>query len=237
VLAAAACAFVVAHLGADVSPTPDWTISNGISRAVIRGDTIYVGGAFAQLYSPSTSQDQFYDFVTGQVRADCARSTSLQRPLSGYPDNQGGLLVPVVIGDSFADVNGVFTPPDGTTLARIADTCRWDRQFAAPAIDPHVPTDLTIGVPARAGNIVVTTNAVIGPDLISLQARGSGVRCLYRRAPRVSVLSGPLGGGRARRQGLKNHRARADVRSRRLHPRRVEPVHARADRDVGGARG
>ena len=172
-LAAAACALVVAHLGADVSPTPDWTIANGIARAAIRGDTIYVGGAFTQLYSPSTSEDQFYDFVTGQVRADCARSTNAQRPLSGYPDNQGGLLVPVLEGDTFADVNGAFTPPDGTTLARIADTCLWDRQFAAPAIDPQVPTDLTIGVPARAGNIVVTSNAVIGPDLISLRAQAA----------------------------------------------------------------
>ena len=151
VLAAAACALVVAHLGADVSPTPDWTIANGIARAAIRGDTIYVGGAFTQLYSPSTSEDQFYDFVTGQVRADCARSTNAQRPLSGYPDNQGGLLVPVLEGDTFADVNGAFTPPDGTTLARIADTCLWDRQFAAPAIDPQVPTDLTIGVSGIAG--------------------------------------------------------------------------------------
>lgn len=186
VLAAAACAFVVARLGADVSPASDWTIANGISRAEIRGDTIYVGGTFTQLFSPSTTQDQFYDFVTGQVRADCARSTGPQRPLSGFPDNQGGLLVPVLPGDTFADVNGAFTPPDGTTLVRIADTCLWDRQFAAPAIDPQVPTDLTIGVPARAGNIVVTTNAVLGPDFITLRAQAAafdastGARLAYQ---------------------------------------------------------
>jgi hypothetical protein len=173
VLAAGACAFVVARLGADVASMPDWTLANGIARAEIRGNTVYVGGAFTQLFTPSTTQDQFYDFVTGQVRADCARSTSNQRPLSGYPDNQGGLLVPVLPEDTFADVNGVFTPPDGTTLVRIADTCLWDRLFAAPAIDPQVPSDLTIGAPARAGNIVVMTNAVLGPDFITLRAQAA----------------------------------------------------------------
>lgn len=165
------CAVVVAGLGADVAPTPSWTISNGITAAVVRGNTIYAGGVFTQLYSPSTAQEQFYDFVTGQVRTDCARSTG--RPLSGYPDNQGGLLVPVVSGDAFADVNGAFTPVDGTTLVRIADTCLWDRQFAAPAIDPQSPTDLSIGPPARAGGVVVATNAVLAPDLVSLRAQAA----------------------------------------------------------------
>jgi hypothetical protein len=186
VLAAAACAFVVARLGADISATPDWTIANGITRAEIRGDTVYVGGTFTQLFSPAITEDQFYDFVTGQVRADCARSTSAQRPLSGFLDNRGGLLVPVLPGDTFADVNGAFSLPEGTTLARIADTCLWDRQFAAPAIDPQVPADLSIGVPARAGNIVVTTNAVLGPDLITLRAQAAafdattGARLAYQ---------------------------------------------------------
>ena len=172
-LAALVGGLAVARLGADVAATPSWTISNGISAAVVHGNTVYAGGSFTQLYSPSTSQDQFYDFVTGAVRTDCARSTGPRRPLSGYQDNRGGLLVPVVTGDTFADVNGEFVPPGGTTVVRIADTCLWDRQFAAPAIDPQVPSDLTIGVPARAGNFVVATNAVIGPDFLTLRAQAA----------------------------------------------------------------
>ncbi len=175
---------VVARLGADVALTPSWTISDGITAAVVRGNTIYAGGVFTQLYSPSTAPEQFYDFVTGQVRPDCARST--QRPLSGFPDNQGGLLVPVVFGDSFADVNGPFPLADDITLVRIADTCLWDRQFAALSIDPQAPTDLTIGTPARVGGLVVATNAVLGPDLISLRAQAAafdattGARVAYQ---------------------------------------------------------
>ncbi len=185
-LAALVGGLAVARLGADVAATPSWTISNGISAAVVHGNTVYAGGSFTQLYSPSTSQDQFYDFVTGAVRTDCARSTGPQRPLSGYPDNRGGLLVPVVTGDTFADVNGEFVPPGGTTVVRIADSCLWDRQFAAPAIDPQVPTDLTIGAPARAGNFVVATNAVIGPDFLTLRAQAAsfdaatGTRLAYQ---------------------------------------------------------
>ncbi len=185
VLAAALGAVIVAGLGADVAPTPSWTVSNGITATAARGNTIYAGGSFTQLYSPSTAQEQFYDFVTGQVRADCARSEA-PRPLSGFPDNRGGLLVPVAAGDAFGDVNGAFVPPDGTTIVRIAETCMWDRQFAAPAIDPQVPGDLTIGPPARAGNFVVATNAVIGPDLLTLRAQASsfdaatGTRLAYQ---------------------------------------------------------
>jgi len=195
-LAAAVCALVVARVGADVAQAPAWTISNGIAAAVVRGNTIYAGGSFAQLFSPSTSQDQFYDLVTGQVRAECARST--QRPLTGVTDNQGGLLVPVVAGDVFADVNGPFTPPDGTTLVRIADTCLWERQFAAPSVDPQVPTDLTIGLPARVGGVVVATNAVLSPDLISLRAQAAafdvttGARVGYQFYPGRSEV-GVLG--------------------------------------------
>ncbi len=185
-LTAALCAVVGSRLWADVAASPSWRIANGITAAAVRGDVIYAGGAFTQLYSPSTSEEQFYDFVTGQVRTDCARSTGAQRPLNGFPDNRGGLLVPLAAGDEFADVNGAFVPPAGTTIVRIADTCLWDRQFAAPAIDPQVPGDFTIGTPAQAGNLVVATNAVIGPDLLTLRAQAaafdatSGARLAYQ---------------------------------------------------------
>ncbi len=51
----------------------------------------------------------------------------------------------------------------GTTIVRIGDDCLWDRQFAAPAIDPANPDDLTIGLPVRVGNVVLASNAVLGP--------------------------------------------------------------------------
>ena len=67
------------------------------------------------------------------------------------PDGRGGLLVVVQSGDAFADGNGAFVPPGGTTIVRIGDDCLWDRAFAAPSIDPAAPADLTIGVPVRVG--------------------------------------------------------------------------------------
>lgn len=184
-IAVTVCALVVAHPAADVAPAPAWKVASGVTAAVVRGNTVYAGGAFTQLFSPATSEDQFYDFVTGQVRADCARSTT-PRALTGVPDNRGGLLVVAQAADVFADVNGSFVPPDGTTIVRIAETCLWDRQFAAPAIDAFNPDDLTVGQPARAGNIVVATNAVIGPDLLFLRAQaaafdaGTGARLNYQ---------------------------------------------------------
>lgn len=185
VTVAALAAVGTATLLADVAPTPTWRLASGVTAAAVRGDTMVVGGTFTQLFTPSSSQNQFYDFVTGQVRTDCARSTDPDRALSGVPDNRGGLLVSVHEDDTFADVNGDFVPPDGTTIVRIAETCLWDRQFAAPAIDPLAPSNLTIGTPARVGNVVVATNAVIGPDFITLRAQAaafdatSGARLRY----------------------------------------------------------
>ena len=150
-------------VGADVAATPAWRVNGGISTALLRGGLVYVGGAFTQLHTPSTSEDQFYDLVTGQVRAHCARSTTT-RPLGGTPDGRGGLLVSVRPDDAFADVNGEFVPPPGTTIARIGDDCLWDRVFAAPSIDPATPGDLTIGLPVRVGGVVLASNSVVGPD-------------------------------------------------------------------------
>lgn len=147
---------------ADVTATPAWQLNGGITTAHLRGGLVYVGGTFTQLYSPSTTEDQFYDFVTGQVLPQCARSTTA-RALSGNPDGRGGLLVTMREDDAFADAGGAFTPPPGTVIVRIGDDCLWDRQFAAPAIDPDNPGDLTIGLPVRVGNVVLASNAVLGP--------------------------------------------------------------------------
>ena len=168
--AAVAVAVIAAALGAaalraDVAATPAWRLSGAVATALFHGDTVYLGGTFTQLYTPSSSQDQFYDPVTAQVRPQCARSTSDTRGLSGVPDGRGGLLLVVRSGDAFADGNGAFVPPEGTTIVRIGDDCLWDRAFAAPSIDPAAPADLTIGVPVPVGGLILASNSVIGPDL------------------------------------------------------------------------
>lgn len=171
---------------ADVDPAPAWRLGDAIATTAIHGERIYVGGPFSQLYTPSTTEEQFYDLVTAQVRADCARSTNASRPLGGVPDGVGGLLVPVQDGDTFADVNGPFAPPAGTTLVRVAETCLWDRPFVAPVIDPAAPDDATIGRPARVGDTVVLTNAVYVPELLQLRAQAAsfdarnGARLAFR---------------------------------------------------------
>ncbi len=154
-----------AALRADVAPAPTWRLSGAVTTALPHGDLVYVGGTFTQLFTPSTSQDQFYDPVTAQPRPQCARSTSDTQGLSGVPDGRGGLLVVVRSGDGFADGNGAFAPPGGTTIVRIGDDCLWDRAFAAPSIDPAAPTDLTVGVPVPVGGRILAANSVIGPDL------------------------------------------------------------------------
>lgn len=158
---------------ADVAPAPAWRLGDGIAATAIQGERIYVGGPFSQLYTPSETEEQFYDLVTAQVRADCARSTNTSRTLNGVPDGRGGLLVPVAEDDTFADAAGPFAPPDGTTLVRIAETCLWDRAFAAGVIDQGAPDNLTIGRPARVGDTVVLTNTVYVPDRLQLRAQAA----------------------------------------------------------------
>lgn len=158
---------------ADVASSPAWRLGDGISVTAIQGERIYVGGPFSQLYTPSATEAQFYDLVTAQVRPDCARSTNSSRTLNGVPDGRGGLLVPVAEDDAFADVNGVFAPPEGTTVVRIADTCLWDRAFAAGVVDAGVPEDRTIGRPARVSDTVVLTNTVYVPDRLQLRAQAA----------------------------------------------------------------
>jgi hypothetical protein len=160
-----AAALGAVGLVADVAPAPDWRLTGSVSTALLQGETIYLGGQFTQLSTPSSSQDQFYDPVTAQVRAQCARSTSASRGVSGVPDGRGGLLVVTQSGDAFVDANGPFSPPSGTTIVRIGDDCLWDRAFATPSIDPSAPDDLSIGIPVPVGTRILAANAVIGPDL------------------------------------------------------------------------
>lgn len=197
VVALALAVAVIAHPRADLPAAPAWRLADGITTALPVGDTVYVGGTFTELFTPSTSENQFYDLASGQPRAECARSTSPDRALAGYPDGRGGLLVPVQVGDTFADDAGAFTPPTDTTIVRITEACRWDRQFAAEAIDPSTPGDLTIGVPARVGGLVLTSNAVVGPDLflraqVASFAAGTGRRVNYQFYPGKSEI-GVLG--------------------------------------------
>ena len=151
-------------LRADVEVEPAWRLSGAVTAAVLHGDTIYIGGSFTQLFTPSTVQDQFYDASTAQPRTQCARSTNPSRGLAGVPDGRGGLLVTLQSGDAFADGNGAFAPPAGTTFVRIGDDCFWDRAFAAPAIDPANPGDLSIGIPVPVGNRILASNSIIGSD-------------------------------------------------------------------------
>ena len=139
-------------------------VSGGVSTAIVHDGKVFVGGTFSQLYTPSSSEDQFYDLVTAQPRLQCARSTNPQRSLGGTPDGQGGLLVVVQPGDAFADANGPFVPPGDTTIVRVRTDCQWDRGFAAPTIDPGNPNDLTVGLPVRVGATVYASNSIVGPD-------------------------------------------------------------------------
>ena len=201
-LAALALALTMATAGvrADVAPAPAWRVSGGVTTALPRGSVVYVAGAFTQLYSPSASQDQFYEPATGQVLTQCARSTSA-RALTATPDGRGGLLVVVRTGDAFADVNGAWTPPLDTAIIRIAEDCLWDRQFAAPGIDPANPADLTVGLPVRVGNVVLASNAVIVNFFLQAQVAAfdavTGARVAFQTYPTISEI-GLLGGSATR---------------------------------------
>ncbi len=198
-IAAAVVALVTAiGVDADVASTATWRLGGQVTTALPVGDTIYVGGSFTQLFTPSTGQQQFYDPITAQPRPQCARSTSDARGLSGVPDGRGGLLVVLREGDAFADANGAFVPPPGTTFVRIAEDCLWDRGFAAPGIDAANPADLTIGVPVPIGGRILAANSFIGPDgFLRAQVASfdvvSGARNGYQVYPGVAeiVFYGP----------------------------------------------
>ena len=180
-------------LRADVATEPAWRLSGAVTTAVFQGDTIYLGGSFTQLATPSSSQDQFYDPITAQIRPQCARSTTPSHGLTGVPDGRGGLLVLTQPGDAFADTNGAFVPPVGTTIVRIGDDCLWDRAFAAPSIDPATPDDLAIGIPVPVGGRILASNAVVGPDgFLRAQVASfdslSGARTGYQFYPGVGEI-------------------------------------------------
>lgn len=183
---AAAALLARGTLRADVAATPAWTIDGGVAVAVPSGNDVYVGGAFTQLFTPSTVEDQFYDVVTGQVRTECARSTDPSLPLTAYPDNQGGLLVPIGFNLAFADAGGPFLPPQGTTVLRIDTNCTWDRQFAMGLIDPNDIFNGAVNQPARAGALIVASNSVFDFTTGFLRAQTaafsatSGVRVAFR---------------------------------------------------------
>ena len=122
-------------MSADVVATPNWRVSEGVATALVHGGVVYVGGSFPHLFTPSTSGSQFYDRITGQPRTECARTTNPAAGLTATPDGIGGLLVSVQADDAFADETGAFVPPAGTTIVRVANSCRWDRAFAAPVIE------------------------------------------------------------------------------------------------------
>lgn len=162
VLAVLAAGAVVTR--ADVAPAPAWRLGGGASVALVHANTVYLGGAFTRLFAPSSSEDQFYDLLTGQPRPQCARSTHAARSLGGMPDGRGGLLVVMQAGNTYADADGPFAPPAGTTIVRVAADCRWDRAFAAPSIDPGAPEDLSIGLPVVVGAFVLASNSVVDPN-------------------------------------------------------------------------
>jgi hypothetical protein len=181
------------RVSADVTATPGWRLSEGVTTALVQGDTVFVGGTFPHLFTPSTSAVQFYDRITAQPRSQCARTTNPAAGLATTPDGVGGLLVSVHADDAFVDENGPFVPPAGTTIVRVASSCLWDRAFAAPAIDPADPDRLDIGLPVRVGNVVYASNAIIGPDLY-LQAQvaafdaASGSRTGFRFYPGIEEI-------------------------------------------------
>lgn len=170
-----------------------------MTAAFVHGGTVYVGGSFPQLFTPSASVDQFYDPLTALTRPECARTTNPAAGLNPTPDGTGGLLVAVQPGDAYADEVGPFTPPAGTTVVRIASTCLWDRAFAAGVINPSDPANTTIGLPVRAGNVVYTANAIIAPDTF-LRAQMAafnaitGDRIGYREFPDIAEI-GLIGAG------------------------------------------
>ena len=100
----------LSRVSADVAAAPGWRLSEGITTAIVHGSTVYVGGTFSQLFTPSTSGAQFYDTITGQPRPECARTTNPANGLTTTPDGLGGLLVIVQADDAFADVNGALRP-------------------------------------------------------------------------------------------------------------------------------
>ncbi len=187
------------RVSADVVDAPTWRLGEGITAAIAHRDTIYVGGSFAQLYTPATSVTQFYDQFTGDPRPQCARTTTTARGLVTTPDGRGGLLVVVQPDDAFADQDGAFVPPAGTTIVRIANTCLWDRPFAAPAIDPADAGNLAVGLPVRVGDVVYAANAIIASDgFLQAQVAAfdavSGDRVDFRIYPGISEI-GLLGAG------------------------------------------
>ncbi len=180
-------------LHADVEPQPAWRLSGAVGAAALHGDTVYLGGSFTQLFTPSTTEDQFYDPITAQPRTQCARSTNTSRGLTAVIDGRGGLLIGTQTGDAYADANGPFVPPAGTTIVRIGDDCLWDRAFAAPAIDPATPGDLTIGVPVPVGGRILASNSIIGSDgFLRAQVAAfdslSGARVAYQLYPGVAEI-------------------------------------------------
>jgi hypothetical protein len=190
----------VLRLSADVVAAPGWRLGEGITTAIVHDGTVFVGGTFSQLFTPSTGGDQFYDVRTAQPRPECARTSNPSSGLTVTPDGQGGLLVVVRADDAFTDMNGAFVPPPGTTIVRIASTCLWDRAFAAPAIDaPGDPDNLTVGLPVRVGNVIYASNSIIGPDFflraqVAAYDAASGQQIGYRFYPEVAEI-GLIGAG------------------------------------------
>ena len=189
-------------VSADVVAAPGWRMGDGITTAIAHNGTVYVGGTFSELFTPSASDLQFYDALTGQPRPECARTTNPASGLTTTPDGQGGLLVLVHPDDAFTDVNGAFGLPAGTSMARIGSTCLWDRSFAAPSIDPSSPLARPVGLPVRAGNVIYASASVIGPDLFPQALVGafdatSGDRIGFRAYPGIAEIgllgAGPLG--------------------------------------------
>lgn len=171
-------------LRADVSPDAAWRRLGAVTVALPAGDVIYVGGTFTQLSTPSTSRDQMYDRATGLVRPGCARSTRSDRGLTGVPDEQGGLFVPVTTGDTFEDGSGPLTLTVGTTLLRVRSDCTFDRSFATPVIDPTAPDDTAAGRPVQAGPFVllakVRTVGFVQASVVGKFDAATGARVDYR---------------------------------------------------------
>lgn len=200
--AAAVAALLTPGVRADVNANATWRLASGITTATPAGNRVYVGGAFTELSTPSTIEQQFYDLVTGQVRSECARSTDPSQALTGIPDYRGGLLVVLNGTESLADQLGAFTPPGGATMARVADTCLWDRPFAGEVINPANPFDRSMGLPARVGNVILASNAILGTDFklraqVGAFAADSGRRIGFREYPGKSDL-GVLGASSSR---------------------------------------
>ena len=216
---------------ADVAPAPAWRLNGGVTTALPRGDVVYVGGAFTQLYTPSTSEDQFYDSVTGQVRAAVRALHHGTRASVGTPDGRGGLLVAVRGGDAFADANGAFAPPAGTTIVRIGDDCLWDRAVRGArdrSGDPERPHDRPAGARRRRACWRRTRSSAptgfLRAQVAAFDAV-TGARDRRSSSTRASSEIGLLGASADARD-----RARARRGGRRLHARRGRAGDARARR-------